>query len=101
MFSVAGIIISGFTICFFATSSSDPAVFRLKYARKSVIMTIKHTLEMFHLHFEFYCVQVEIKSNISFFYNKNKIKIKKKIFENYKAVKDKQDRQMIEKRDQN
>ena len=56
---------------------------------------------MFHLHFEFYCVQVEIKSNISFFYNKNKIKIKKKIFENYKAVKDKQDRQMIEKRDQN
>ena len=81
MFSVAGIIISRFAICFFATSSSDPAALRLKYARKSAFDAIfteknnddKNTLEMLYLHFEFYCVQVEIKSNISFFY-KNKIK---------------------------
>ena len=39
-FSVAGMIIFGFAICFFATGRSDQAALRLKYARKSVFYTI-------------------------------------------------------------
>ena len=66
-FSVAGIIIFGFAICFFATGRSDQAALRLKYARKSVFYTIfteknydKITLEIFYLHFEFYCVRNDL-----------------------------------------
>ena len=73
-FSVVGIIISAFAICFFAAGPSGRAVLRLKYALKSDFDTIfteknhddKNTLdesaktfdsnfEIFYLNFKFYC----------------------------------------------
>ena len=62
-FSVAGIVISRFAICFFfAAGPSDPAALHLKYALKSVFDATfteknnydKNTFETLYLHFKFY-----------------------------------------------